>query len=88
MELLVLTKLRWELSAPTSLQFLSILLVKMEDLLSEQMAPSVQKEAETFLMLAATEYKFHNIKPSVLVSLTSDEGLTHTISHYRLVSPY
>ena len=68
MELLVLTKLRWELSAPTSLQFLSILLVKMEHLLSDQMTTSVQKEAETFLMLAATEYKFHNIKPSILVS--------------------
>merc|ERR1719336_3071607 len=53
MELLVLTKLRWELSPPTSLQFLSILLVKMEDLLSEQITTAIQREAETFLMLAA-----------------------------------
>ena len=75
MELLVLTKLRWELSAPTSLQFLSILLAKMEDLLSQPTEPSIQKEAETFLMLAATEHKFQNIKPSVLVSLTPDGDL-------------
>ena len=68
MELLVLTKLRWELSSPTSLQFLHLLLLKMQETLSDQITPAnIQKEAETFLMLAATEYKFHKIKPSVLV---------------------
>ena len=68
MELLVLTKLRWELSSPTSLQFLHLLLLKMQESLSDQITTAnIQKEAETFLMLAATEYKFHRIKPSVLV---------------------
>ena len=69
MELLVLTKLRWELSSPTSLQFLHLLLLKMQETLSDQISTAdLKKEAETFLMLAATEYKFHKIKPSVLVA--------------------
>ena len=71
MELLVLTKLRWELSSPTSLQFLHLLLLKMQESLSDQITTAnIQKEAETFLMLAATEYKFHRIKPSVLVCIS------------------
>ena len=79
MELLVLTKLRWELSSPSSLQFLHLLLLKMRESLADQITTAnIEKEAETFLMLAATEYKFHKIKPSVLVR--SSQPSTHPVN--------
>ena len=67
MEMLVLQKLRWELSAPTSLDFLSQLLSQLEHLTSPHILKMISKQSETFLMLAATEYKFYNVRPSVMV---------------------
>ena len=67
MEMLVLQKLQWELSSPCSLQFLSLLLSHMETCLNTQMIQLLEKQAETYLMLAATEYKFYNVRPSIMV---------------------
>ena len=69
MEMMVLEKLRWELASPTSGQFLSIILANMENILSNQVLSLVQKHAGTFLALAATEYRFYNVKPSLLVRI-------------------
>ena len=83
MEMLVLEKLRWELAAPTSAQLLSLLVQRMEHLLSSQVLSIVQRHASTFLALAATEYSFHHVKPSLMVSaaiLTAIHGLCPTIS--------
>jgi hypothetical protein len=83
MEMLVLEKLRWELAAPTSVQVLSLMLARMEHLLSSQVLSIVQRHASTFLALAATEYTFHHVKPSLMVSatiLTAIHGLCPTIS--------
>jgi len=70
MEMMVLEKLRWELASPTSGQFLSIILANMENILSNQVLSLVQKHAGTFLALAATEYRFYNVKPSLLASVS------------------
>ena len=69
MEMMVLEKLRWELTSPNSFQFLEIILANMENILSNQVLSSVQKHANTFLALVATEYKFYKVKPSILVRL-------------------
>ena len=70
MEMLVLQKLHWELSSPSSLQFLSLLMSQLNTvrMLSSQMIDIMEKQAETYLMLAATEYKFYNVRPSIMVS--------------------
>ena len=68
MEMLVLEKIRWELASPNAFQFLEIILANMENILTNQVLYVVQKHASTFLSLAATEYRFYNVKPSVLVS--------------------
>jgi len=83
MEMLVLEKLRWELAAPTSAQLLALLMARMEHLLSSQVLSIVQSHASTFLSLAATEYSFHHVRPSLLVSasiLTAIHGLCPEIS--------
>ena len=67
MEMLVLQKLRWELSVPTSLDFLSHILSHLETFLSPQILRMVGKQSQTFLMLAATEYKFSSVRCSVMV---------------------
>ena len=68
MEMMVLEKLRWELASPTSSQFLTIILSNMENILSNLVLSLVQKHARTFLALAATEYKYYNVRPSLLLS--------------------
>jgi len=83
MEMLVLEKLRWELAAPTSAQLLALLMARMEHLLSSQVLSIVQSHASTFLSLAATEYSFHHVRPSLLVSasiLTAIHGLCPEIT--------
>ena len=68
MEMLVLEKIRWELASPNAFQFLEIILANLENILTNKVLSVVQKHASTFLALAATEYRFYNVKPSVLVS--------------------
>ena len=82
MEMLVLEKLRWELAAPTAAQLLTLLAARMEHLLSSQVLAIVQRHAATFLALAATEYSFHQVRPSLMVSaaiLTAIHGLCPAI---------
>ena len=67
MEMLVLQKLHWELSSPSSLQFLSLILSHLDSVISSKMLEIMEKQAETYLMLAATEYKFYNVRPSIMV---------------------
>ena len=74
MEMLVLQKLRWELSVPTSLDFLSHILSHLETFLSPQILRMVGKQSQTFLMLAATEYKFSSVRCSVMVRETKAEA--------------
>ena len=78
MEMLVLQKLRWELSIPTSLDFLSHILSHLETSLSPQILRMVGKQCQTFLMLAATEYKFYNVRCSVMVREAGADGLNST----------
>ena len=68
MEMLVLEKIQWELASPNAFQFLEIILANMENILTNHVLSLVQKHAGTFLSLAATEYRFYNVKPSLLVS--------------------
>ena len=68
MEMTVLQKIRWELARPNTLQFLDIILANLEETLSSKGDVLDHKHAQTFLALAATEYRFYNIRPSVLVS--------------------
>lgn len=71
MEMVVLQKLQWELSSPSPLHFLSLLLAQLDTRLSAALLRLVEKQAETFLMLAATEYKFYSVRPSIMVSTGS-----------------
>ena len=71
MELLVLTKLRWELCAPTSLDFLPFLLSRLQ--LEKTLKKSVQDQAETFLVLSATESCYIHLRPSLLVSCITND---------------
>jgi len=68
MEMVVLQKLQWELSSPSPLHFLSLLLAQLDTRLSAALLRLVEKQAETFLMLAATEYKFYSVRPSIMAS--------------------
>ena len=68
MEMMVLEKIRWELASPNTSEFLDIILANLEQTISSQVINLVQKHAQTFLALAATEYRFYNVRPSVLVS--------------------
>ena len=70
MEMMVLKKIRWELASPNTLQLLDIILANLEETLSNHVISLVHKNAQTFLALAATEYNFSNVRPSVLVSYT------------------
>lgn len=74
---------RWELAAPTAAQLLSLLVTRMDALLSSQVLAIVQSHAATFLSLAATEYSFHHVRPSLMVAasiLTAIHGLCPAIS--------
>ena len=57
MELVVLEKLHWELAAPTSLQFLSLVLHHLQPRLPRKLTARLARQAETFLTLAATEHR-------------------------------
>ena len=70
MEMMVLKKIRWELASPNTLQLLDIILANLEETLSKHVTALIHKNAQTFLALAATEYNFSNVRPSVLVSCT------------------
>ena len=74
MEMMVLKKIRWELASPNTLQLLDIILANLEETLSKNITALVHKNAQTFLALAATEYHFSNVRPSVLVSYTYHIG--------------
>ena len=62
----VLQKLHWELSTPTSLQFLSLLLSHLTSLMSRSVLDLVTRQVNTFLMLVATESSLLSTRPSVL----------------------
>ena len=72
MEMVVLQRLTWDLPSSAS-DFLTLLLSQLSphlmssSLVTPKMLKIIEKPAETFLMLASTEYKFHNIKPSIMV---------------------
>jgi hypothetical protein len=72
MEMKVLKNLKWELASPTACQFLELILANFESILSNHILSLVQKHAGTFLSLAATEYRFYNVKPSILVRILND----------------
>jgi hypothetical protein len=62
---------------------LALLVTRLEHLLSAQVLAIVQRHAATFLSLAATEYSFHHVKPSLMVAaaiLTAIHGLCPAIS--------
>ena len=81
MEMMVLEKIRWELASPSSSEFLDIILANLEETISSQVINLVQKHAQTFLALAATEYRFCNIRPSVLVSNYINISLVNILFH-------
>ena len=86
MEMTVLKNLRWELASPTAGEFLELILTNMGNILSKEVLFFVQKNAGTFLTLAATEYKFYKIKPSILasaaiISTLNQEGITNRVDH-------
>lgn len=73
MEMLVLTRLRWELCSPTSLDFVPFLISKLAPLALQQTGKciqikAVQDQIEMFLVLAATEACYSHLRPSILVS--------------------
>jgi len=87
MEMVVLQRLTWDLPSSAS-DFLTLLLSQLSphlmssSLVTPKMLKIIEKPAETFLMLASTEYKFHNIKPSIMACaaiLTSLEQIVVTV---------
>ena len=73
MEMTVLKHLRWELATPTSAEFLELIFANMgmKNFLSKSQIIIIHKHSASLLALAATEYKYYNIRPSVLVSLVT-----------------
>ncbi|XP_043230428.1 G1/S-specific cyclin-D2-like isoform X3 [Amphibalanus amphitrite] len=59
-ELLVLHRLRWEINAVTSHDFLDPLLhrLSLERYLSSSRVPDVRRQAQTFIVMCSTEFKF------------------------------
>lgn len=60
MEMRILDKLNWELCSLTSLDFLQIFIQRYN------CSEPVFSSAATFLSLAATEYQFYSVKPSLM----------------------
>ena len=79
--MVVLQRLTWDLPSSAS-DFLTLLLSQLSpqlmssSLVTPKMLKIIEKPAETFLMLASTEYKFHNIKPSIMVINKSEKCWT------------
>ena len=70
MELTVLARVRWDLAAPTSLDFLPLLWSSISRgiiLPANVTNTKVLENAETFLVLAATEAKYCHRYPSLMV---------------------
>ncbi len=91
-ELFLLQELRWELSAVTPLDFLDQILERLR--LDSRLVDldDVRRRAETALVLAATEYKYCYLNPSLLAAsslLAVLDGLLRALmaSAANLVSP-
>merc|ERR1711953_1433103 len=67
-ELMVLSSLHWELSAPTSHTFLHQLIAKLRNLnmLTGSQVSQLERHARTLATLAATEHAFLLTRPSVV----------------------
>ncbi|XP_043199174.1 G1/S-specific cyclin-D3-like isoform X1 [Amphibalanus amphitrite] len=69
-ELLVLHRLRWEINAVTSHDFLDPLLhrLSLERYLSSSRVPDVRRQAQTFIVMCSTEFKFSIHTPSMVAA--------------------
>ena len=67
MELLLLEKLNWELSAVTSLDYLDHVLPRLPVISAEE-TERVKNVAQTILAVAATDYTFSYIQPSLMAA--------------------
>uniref|UniRef100_T1JB92 Uncharacterized protein n=1 Tax=Strigamia maritima TaxID=126957 RepID=T1JB92_STRMM len=64
-ELLVLNKLKWDLSAITAYDFLDHILLRMPHIKENEM---IRSHAQTFITLCATEFKFSMSPPSMIAA--------------------
>ena len=69
MELTVLARVSWDLASPTSLDFLPLFWsrISRDNNFSTNVTKQLFKNAETFLVLAATEEKYCRRNPSLMV---------------------
>ncbi|XP_037071241.1 G1/S-specific cyclin-D2-like [Pollicipes pollicipes] len=69
-ELLVLHRLRWEINAVTSHDFLDPLLhrLSLERYLPPSRVPDVRRQAQTFIVMCSTEFKFSIHTPSMVAA--------------------
>ena len=69
MELTVLARVSWDLASPTSLDFLPLFWsrISRDNNFSTYVTKQLFKNAETFLVLAATEEKYCRRNPSLMV---------------------
>lgn len=76
MELLVLNKLKWDLAAPTPLDFIDHFLSQLP--VKKENKPILRKHAQTFVALCATDVKFIASPPSMVAAgsmVAAVEGL-------------
>ena len=66
-EMMVLSRLGWELVSPTPLDFLPALLDRLRNVTGNTVANTITRHCTTFIALAKTEYTFYNVRPSVMV---------------------
>merc|ERR1739844_544259 len=65
-EMLVLVNLGWELATPTPLDFLYLLLARLDGLLSRSMIKIVKKNCSNYFKQWAHNYHFYTTRPSIL----------------------
>ncbi|XP_070579947.1 G1/S-specific cyclin-D2-like isoform X3 [Ptychodera flava] len=87
MELLVLTKLKWDLSAITPHDFLEQILTRLP--IGRQRAQLIMKHAQTFIALCSTDYNFVVHPPSMIAAasiVAAANGLSGVESKWDLLS--
>ncbi|XP_038048852.1 G1/S-specific cyclin-D2-like [Patiria miniata] len=77
-ELIVLRRLKWDLSAITPHDFLEQILHRLP--ISKECAQRIRRHAQTFIALCATEYSFARQTPSIIAA-SSVGAVVHGSSH-------
>jgi len=84
-ELLVLHRLRWEVSAVTSHDFLEPLLhrLSLQPYLPQTRIPEVRRQAQTFIVMCSTEFKFSIHTPSMVAAASLAAAVQGLLTEQR-----